>query len=81
MEVLTSNKDYGPDIITSKNQRDLFIFGHLEYDRETLKAEYDRDAGSGMDTAVPFNYYPDDNPAENPKFQWRSTGICCLTTG
>lgn len=74
LEVLTSNKDYGPDIITSKNQRDLFIFGHLEYDRETLKAEYDRDAVSGMDTAVPFNYYPDDNPSEIPKFQWRSHG-------
>ncbi len=74
LEVLTSNKDYGPDIITSKNQRDLFIFGHLEYDREILKAEYDRDARSGMNPAVPFNYYPDDNPAENPKFQWRSHG-------
>lgn len=74
LEVLTSNKEYGPDIITSKNQRDLFIFGHLEYDRETLKAEYDRDAGRGMDSTVPFNYYPDDNPAEKPKFQWRSHG-------
>lgn len=74
LEVLTSSKDYGPDIITSKNQRDLFIFGHLEYDRESLKAEYDRDADNGLDTAVPYNYYPGDNPTENPKFQWRSHG-------
>lgn len=74
LEVLTSSKDYGPDIITSKNQRDLFIFGHLEYDRESLKGEYDRDADNGLDTAVPYNYYPGDNPTENPKFQWRSHG-------
>ncbi|CAD2071734.1 homoserine O-succinyltransferase [Jeotgalicoccus coquinae] len=74
LEVLTFNKNFGPDIITSKNQRDLFIFGHLEYDRETLKKEYDRDAENGVDTAVPFNYYPDDNPESNPKFQWRSHG-------
>ena len=43
LEILTSNSQLGPDIITSKNQRDIYIFGHLEYDRETLKKGYDRD--------------------------------------
>lgn len=74
LEILTFNEKFGPDIITSKNQRDLFIFGHLEYDRESLKAEYDRDMRNSLETAIPLNYYPGDNPAEHPKFQWRSHG-------
>lgn len=74
LEILTNNEAHGPDIITSKNQRDLFIFGHLEYDRETLKNEYDRDIETGNDVNIPINYYPGDNPAENPNFQWRSHG-------
>ena len=74
LEILTSNSQLGPDIITSKNQRDIYIFGHLEYDRETLKKEYDRDIESRQDVDIPVNYYPNDNPSENPKFQWRSHG-------
>ena len=74
LEILTSNSQLGPDIITSKNQRDIYIFGHLEYDRETLKKEYDRDIESMQDVDIPMNYYPNDNPSENPKFQWRSHG-------
>ena len=74
LEILTSNSQLGPDIITSKNQRDIYIFGHLEYDRETLKKEYDRDIESMQDVDIPVNYYPNDNPSENPKFQWRSHG-------
>ena len=74
LEILTSNSQLGPDIITSKNQRDIYIFGHLEYDRETLKKEYDRDIESMEDVDIPVNYYPNDNPSENPKFQWRSHG-------
>lgn len=74
LEILTSNSQLGPDIITSKNQRDIYIFGHLEYDRETLKKEYDRDIESMQDVDIPVNYYPKDNPSENPKFQWRSHG-------
>lgn len=74
LEILTSNSQIGPDIITSKNQRDIYIFGHLEYDRETLKKEYDRDIESMQDVDIPVNYYPNDNPSENPKFQWRSHG-------
>jgi len=74
LEILTSNSQLAPDIITSKNQRDIYIFGHLEYDRETLKKEYDRDIESMQDVDIPVNYYPNDNPSENPKFQWRSHG-------
>lgn len=74
LEILTSHKEFGPDIITSSDQRDLFIFGHLEYDRDTLKQEYDRDVETGKDVNIPINYYPGDDSTATPKFQWRSHG-------
>lgn len=74
LDILSEHPIFGPDIITSKDQRDLFIFGHLEYDRDTLKQEYDRDIEAGATIEPPHNYYPGDNPKDNPKFQWRSHG-------
>ena len=74
LEVLSAHEEFGPDIIASKNQRDLYIFGHLEYDRDTLKKEYDRDIETGASVNIPDNYYPDNNDAKTPKFQWRSHG-------
>ncbi|CAD2071053.1 Homoserine O-succinyltransferase [Jeotgalicoccus meleagridis] len=74
LKVLTCHPDFGPDIITSQDQRDLYIFGHLEYDRDTLKKEYDRDASSGQEVQLPINYYPGDNPEKTPLFQWKSHG-------
>ena len=50
--------------------------GHPEYDRMTLDAEYRRDAAKDMDTALPENYYPDNDPAKTPVFSWRTHG--CL---
>lgn len=74
LEVLTTHDEYGPDIISSTDQRDLYIFGHLEYDRETLKQEYDRDVEVGKDVDIPYNYYPNNDPSTTPNFQWRSHG-------
>jgi homoserine O-succinyltransferase len=52
--------------------RALYIFNHLEYDRDTLKDEYDRDVASGTPINVPCNYYPDDDPSAVPLNRWRS---------
>ena len=46
--------------------------GHPEYDRLTLKAEYDRDVSRGLEIAVPKNYYPGDDPDKTPQMSWRS---------
>ena len=50
----------------------VFVTGHPEYDRLSLKAEYDRDMAKGLPVAVPINYFPDDNPAREPLVTWRS---------
>ena len=55
----------------SKDGRQIFVTGHPEYDRVTLDSEYKRDMAKGMDTDIPKNYYPDDNPEKRPLLQWR----------
>ncbi|MBP5200375.1 MAG: homoserine O-succinyltransferase [Schwartzia sp.] len=50
----------------------FFITGHAEYDPMTLKGEYDRDVAAGLPIHVPCNYYPDDDPTQQPVVRWRS---------
>ncbi len=45
--------------------------GHPEYDRLTLKAEYDRDVAKGLPIGVPANYFPGDDPSRPPIMTWR----------
>ena len=52
--------------------RQVFLFGHPEYDRRTLDMEYRRDREKGLDTALPINYYPNDDPTKKPMLLWRS---------
>ncbi|HKK62594.1 MAG TPA: homoserine O-succinyltransferase, partial [Bacteroidales bacterium] len=49
-----------------------FITGHLEYNPQTLKNEYDRDIAKGIDIEVPRNYFPGDDPAKEPIIRWRA---------
>lgn len=62
----------GAALISCDQMRQIFMLNHLEYDRETLKDEYDRDHERGMDTAIPANYFPDDNPSQTPEMNWRA---------
>ena len=48
------------------------VFDHLEYDSDTLKAEYDRDAAAGAPVALPRDYFPGDDPSQPPRNRWRS---------
>ena len=56
----------------TKDGRQIFISGHSEYDRDTLRNEYMRDINAGLGTAIPENYFPDDDPSEEPMMRWRS---------
>lgn len=71
LELLSESEDSGVYIAMAKEGRQIFVTGHSEYDPLTLKSEYDRDIGRGLDIAVPKNYYPGDNPAKQPLVMWR----------
>lgn len=62
----------GPYMIMSKDGRQIFVMGHSEYDRDTLKDEYQRDKAKGLLIRMPYNYFPDDDPTRIPIKSWRS---------
>ena len=72
LELVAVSDEAGVYIAKSVDSRNFFVFGHPEYDRGTLKAEYDRDVAKGLDIDVPVNYFPDDNPEKAPMSTWRS---------
>ncbi len=70
--VLAESEQAGVFLVMSKDGRQVFIQGHPEYDRMTLNNEYQRDLGKGLPIHLPVNYYPDDDPTQKPRLQWRS---------
>ena len=68
-------------IVASRDERQIFVTGHSEYDAETLKLEYLRDKAKGLDTAVPENYFPNDDPEQEPLVRWRAHANLLLPTG
>ena len=79
LELLATSTVIGPGMVRDKGNGDLFILNHLEYDAETLAAEYFRDAGEGLDTALPEHYFPDDNPENPPVNFWRPFAFLLMT--
>jgi homoserine O-succinyltransferase len=71
LELLADSVVAGPGMVRDKNNGDIFILNHLEYDAETLAAEYHRDAAEGLSTALPEHYFPDDDPTKTPVNFWR----------
>ena len=72
LEIIAESDLAGVYLVASKDQQQIFVTGHSEYDLLTLKAEYDRDVAKGLPIAVPQNYFPGDDPAVPPRQKWRS---------
>ena len=72
LEVVAVSDEVGLYIAKSVDSRRFFVFGHPEYDTDTLKLEYERDVKRGIDPEVPANYFPDDDPTRAPLNIWRS---------
>ena len=71
IEVLAQSDACGIGMAREPNSGDLFVLNHLEYDADTLGAEYHRDIEQGLDTALPHGYFPGDDPAVEPVNFWR----------
>ena len=75
LKVLAKGDEPGIYICMSEGGKQIFVTGHSEYDRYTLKNEYVRDMKKGLNPDIPFNYFPDDNIENKPLLQWRSHSI------
>lgn len=73
LKILASSKKAGIYAVSSKHGRQIFITGHSEYDRDTLKKEYFRDKDLGKEIQMPENYFPDDDDTKTPVVNWKSS--------
>lgn len=70
LDILAESDEAGIYLAASKDRRRVLVFGHGEYDKYTLDAEYKRDTALGRtDVERPVNYYGDDG---QPRLIWRA---------
>ena len=72
LKILAASPEAGIYALKTPQGRQVYLMGHAEYDRDTLKQEYLRDRAAGLDTRIPEHYFPDDDPARMPHVTWRS---------
>ncbi len=72
LKVLSEGFTSGPALIATGDFHEIYVTGHFEYGRDTLADEYWRDFHRGLPIRLPENYFPNDNPENQPIFTWRS---------
>ncbi|MDO4241855.1 MAG: homoserine O-succinyltransferase [Microbacteriaceae bacterium] len=68
---IDNNEEIGASILISRDERNIFVLGHLEYDTETLHEEYVRDQKRELGTDKPVNYYRGEKICNT----WRSSAF------
>lgn len=79
LRILADSAVAGPMLLSTDSGRQIFVIGHPEYDKYTLDAEYRRDVAAGKAIPPPVNYYPADDPTQDPIFRWRAHGHLLYT--
>ena len=79
LEILARSDEAGVGMVRCPNSGDLFVLNHLEYDADTLAAEYFRDKEAGLDIAVPAHYFPQDDDSREAVNRWRPFAFLLLT--
>ncbi|GBQ89998.1 homoserine O-succinyltransferase [Acetobacter nitrogenifigens DSM 23921 = NBRC 105050] len=72
LEVLAESAETGLCMLDNRPHRMLHMFNHLEYDARSLASEYFRDRELDPATALPCNYFPNNDPSRKPSNSWRS---------
>ena len=72
LKILASSPEAGVYAVKTDQGRQVFLMGHAEYDRDTLRKEYMRDLAAGVDIQLPKHYFPNDDPSKKPPVRWRS---------
>lgn len=79
LDIFAESEQVGAYLMATQDKRMVFVTGHPEYDRQTLAAEYFRDCNAGLAPSIPLNYFPDNNPENEPIAAWRSHGHLLFT--
>ncbi|QAA34297.1 homoserine O-acetyltransferase/O-succinyltransferase family protein [Clostridium manihotivorum] len=73
LTTLAYSEGAGEYIIVDDNS--LYILGHCEYHKETLKNEYFRDLNKGLSINIPKNYFVNDDPYNDIIESWQEDGV------
>lgn len=69
-QVIADSAETGVGIMISRNGREVYVVGHLEYEPNTLHNEYVRDLDKGARIAAPKHYYLNDDAAQGVDYTW-----------
>lgn len=72
LKILAESDETGVYAVSSRNGKQIFITGHSEYDPNSLKNEYLRDLNANKPIEIPKNYFPGNNPENEPEVTWRA---------
>ena len=75
---LAKSEEAGITIIKSSDSSQIFVTGHMEYDKFTLKNEYERDLAKKLPINRPDNYFTDETNTDVDVL-WRSTANIFFT--
>lgn len=79
LELIAVSDEAGVFIAKSTDSRHFFVFGHPEYDTDTLAGEYRRDVAKGIEAPMPKHYFPNDDPTKEPISNWRAAAQLIYT--
>lgn len=79
LQILAESDEAGVYLVASKNKQQVYLTGHPEYDTATLHEEYLRDSKVDASTALPKNYYKNNDANNSPVGSWRSHGSLLFT--
>ncbi len=72
LRILASSQEAGVYALKNESSSQLFVFGHSEYDPDTLNREYLRDKNAGLPIDIPKNYFPGNDDTKPPIVSWRA---------
>ncbi len=67
LQILLKGAESGVSLL--KDEKDIFMLGHPEYTKFTLREEYERDVAKGIAPAAPRNYFGADGAV---RYDWRA---------
>lgn len=71
---VADSPEAGLYLLASANGLETYVFGHAEYETETLKGEYQRDLAKDRLAPLPCYYFPADDPSQVVINTWAAHG-------
>lgn len=72
LRCLAYSKRAGASVVATHDDSQIFVLGHMEYDRNTLQKEYERDLAKGLPIQKPHCYFSD-KACTKIRMNWSST--------